>query len=142
MALVAVLFMVIVPVLAATHRINTTSVDAISNITDIRFSNVTNSWGGSGNNTTAPPNWGQLIYQDISVFPDYLGPELGWVLLFSIPFIMMWISHADMTVPGFLGILLGLFVFGYIGSQYTFVAIGFMAIGITAMVWSISQKVR
>jgi uncharacterized membrane protein YgaE (UPF0421/DUF939 family) len=53
---------------------------------------------------------------------------------------MMWLAHADMTPAAVIGIFFGLYAFMFIGSQYQQVAILFMIVAVTAVIWSIWQK--
>lgn len=121
------------------HRINATAANVIQNITSIRWDNVTEQWGGMNPNVTGPPNWGVTIWQIVSVYPDFLG-QIAWFILFSIPFIMMWIGHADVVPAAILGVFFGLYVYAYIGDQYQFIGIAFIGIALSSIVWSLWQK--
>ena len=121
------------------HRLNTSSVDVIPTINTLRFTNITGGFGGEMNNTNLSPNWGAIVQNVAYVYPDAMG-QIAWVLLFAIPFLMMWIGHADMVVPGIAGIFLGLFVYGFIGSDYAGVAGAFVMISIVSILWSLLQK--
>jgi uncharacterized membrane protein len=89
--------------------------------------------------TNSSPNWGQMIFQTINVYPDFLG-QIGWMVLFGMPFIMMWIAHADMTAAAIVGFILGVYVVGFLGTQYMGLGIAFMAIAVAAEAWSLLQK--
>ena len=131
--------MIPLPLLDLVHRANTTSTDFITNISILRYTNITNVLGLDSNGTINGPNWGLAIFHTINVYPDYLG-EIAYVIIFSIPFVMMWIAHADMTAPSIVGIFLGVYIFAFIGSQYQMAGILFIAISIAALVWSVWQK--
>lgn len=121
------------------HRVNTTAADVIQNISAIRFSNLTDQWGGYNNTTTDGPNWGQSLWHIVSVYPDVVGP-IAWVILFSIPFLMMWITHADIVPTALVGIFFGVYIFAYIGNEYYFVGLAFIAVAIASILWSLYQK--
>lgn len=121
------------------HRANTTAANVIQNISALRWDNLTAQWGGFSNTTTGAPNWGTVIWQVVSVYPDYVGP-IAFLLLFGLPFIMMWIAHADMVPAAIVGFFFALYIFAYIGNQYAFAAIGCMMIAATSIIWSIWQK--
>jgi hypothetical protein len=125
--------------MAAAKRTNTTAIDHIDNITSLRYENLTLQWGGTANNTNASPNWGQMIFQVINVYPDFLG-QIAWLLLFGMPFIMMWIAHADMTAAAVVGFIIGIYVVGFLGSQYMGLGIAMMCIAVAAEIWSLLQK--
>jgi hypothetical protein len=113
--------------------------DTIANISIGRFDNITDQWGGWSSNQTAPPDWGRMIWEIVSVYPDFVGP-VGWFILFFLPFVMMWIAHADMVPAAIVGMFFGLYVFAYVGSQYSYIGIVFMAIAVASMVWSMWLK--
>lgn len=120
-------------------RTTATASDTISNISIGRFENITSYWGGWSGNQTDAPNWGRILWEIVSVYPDFVGP-IGWFILFALPFIMMWIAHADMIPAAIVGMFFGLYVFAYVGDQYSYVAVVFIAIAIASMVWSMWLK--
>ena len=127
--------MIDVHILALAHRVNSTAANVITNISVPRWDNLTGAWGGYSNTTVTAPDWGIILWQVVNVYPDYVG-QLAWILLFLLPFAMMWITHADMTPTAIVGIFFGLYVFAYIGTQYAYTAIVFMAIAFSAILWS------
>lgn len=122
--------------IALVHRANTTAADMIANISSSRFTNITNEWGGFSNNTVTGPNWGTALFQIVSVYPDFLG-QVAWLILFLIPFAMMWVGHADMVPSAIIGFFFGLYVFHYIGDQYWFAGLAMMGIGTATVLWSL-----
>ena len=131
--------MIPTPLIDLIHRANTSSTDVISNISILRYTNITDAMGLEANNTVNSPNWGLTLFHLLNVYPDYLG-QIAYVIIFSIPFVMMWIAHADMTGPAIVGFFLGIYVFAFVGSQYQFAGIGFLAISTAALIWSLWQK--
>jgi hypothetical protein len=125
--------------MALIHRANTSSTDLISNISLLRYTNFTAAAGLEANDTVTSPNWGMMIYHIVNVYPDYLG-QVAWVVLFSIPFVMLWLAHADMTAPAVIGVFIGIYVFAFVGSQYMYLGIVFIAISLATLVWSAWQK--
>ena len=133
------LAMIVGKVSAAAHRSNTTAINHIDNITSLRYENLTAQWGGSLNETNVSPNWGRMIFETVNVYPDYLG-QIAWLILFGMPFIMMWIAHADMTAAAVVGFIIGVYVVGFLGSQYMGLGIAMMCIAVAAEIWSLLQK--
>ena len=125
--------------LALIHRANTTASHVISNISILRYTNITTQWGGDSNATTLPPNWGLMLWHEVNVYEDYLG-QISWLVLFAIPFIMLWLGSGELLAASVMGLFIGIYVFAYIGSQYAFVGIVCLAAGITGILWSIYQK--
>jgi hypothetical protein len=114
------------------------AVDTITPIPTLRLNNITEQFGGS-NVTNAGPNFGGLIFSAISTYSDAIG-QVAFVILFAIPFIMMWIVNADMTLPAIVGIVFSAYVFVRIPSQYIFFAVGAFAISVVALLWSLYRK--
>lgn len=125
-------------VLAGTlpYRPNTTT--TIANISNPRLPIVENLWGGY-NNVTTSPNWGMLVYNSILVYQDAIG-QIVWVIFFAIPFIMMWIVQADMTMAAIVGMMFSLYVFAKMPSEYVIFAVGAMCISIAALLWSLYKR--
>ena len=121
------------------NRTMTTVADVITTIDTGRFTNITNQWGGNNSTFVGAPDWGVMIWQIGSVYPDFVGP-VGWVILCALPFVMMWLAHADMVPAAGVGIFFGLYMFTFVGSEYQFVAIVLMAMAIASIIWSIWQK--
>jgi hypothetical protein len=121
------------------NRTMTTAIDVITTIDVGRFSNITNSWGGNNSSFSGPPDWGLMLWNIANVYPDFMG-QIAWLILFSMPFVMMWLAHADMTTPAIVGIFFGLYIFMFVGIQYQQVSIAFIVLAISAVIWSIWQK--
>jgi hypothetical protein len=121
------------------HRLNTTPADVIANLSSQRFANLTAEWGGFSNTTNTSPNWGRVMWEVVSVYPDAVGP-IAWFVLFLIPFIMMWITHADLLPAALVGIFFGLYVFVYIGDQYYWLGLLMIGVAIAAVLLSVYQK--
>jgi hypothetical protein len=65
---------------------------------------------------------------------------MGAVLVFAIPFVMMWITQKDLTLPGLAGALIGLFVIIRLPAEFHLVAVSFIAISIVAVVYSLMKE--
>lgn len=121
-------------------RANTTAADVLPTINVDRWDNVTNALGiNQSNTTTIDPNYGTALWNMMGAYVDAIGP-LAWVILFAIPFIMMWITHSDMVPAGILGIILGIYVAGFIGGAYLWLGVVFMVISGVTVLWSLYQK--
>ena len=110
------------------------AVNPIATIALPRWQNVTEGLIGGYNQTSQTPDWAPQIIGIMSVYPDFLGP-LALVLMFSIPFFMMWLSHGNMKLLGFLGFLVGIFVFFYLPPNYEIAALIFMVISAAGLIW-------
>lgn len=103
-----------------------------------RWSNVTNLIGGY-NQTNQTPDWAPNVIGILSVYPDFLGP-LALVMMFSIPFFMMWLSNGNMKLLGFIGLMVGSFVFFYLPPNYVLAAEIFIVISAAGLLWGIFKQ--
>ena len=110
----------------------------ITPISTMRLKNITDQFGGS-NVTNAGPNFGMLIFSAISVYSDAIG-QVAFVIIFAIPFVMMWIVQSDMTMPAIIGMLFSLYVFMRLPAQYVIFATGCFVICIAALLFSLYKK--
>lgn len=120
-------------------RATSNASQAIQNISVVRFENFTEQWGGYSNATTQAPNWGHIVYSTVMAYPDFMG-QLAWLVLFMIPFMMMWITFSDIIPVAIVGIFFGLYVFAYIGSQYQGLAVVMIALSVCGVIWGLWQK--
>ena len=125
--------------IALPHRVNTTAADQIGNISAIRWNDLVNIFGGTSNTTTGPPNWGMGLWYLMLQYPDALGP-IAYVILFSMPFVMMWITHADVVPAAIVGIFLGLYVAYFVSGVYFMVGMIFVAVALTTVIWSLALR--
>ena len=113
----------------------------IDNVSTSLVDDLINSLGGEtvpepGNDTI---NWTGLISTIGGAYTSVLGP-LAYTLIFSIPFLMMWITQRDMTLPGLVGALFGLFIIVRLPAEFHLVAVTFIAISIVAVVYSLVKE--
>jgi hypothetical protein len=120
-------------------RVTANASNVITNISTGRFDNFTEQWGGYSNTTVGPPNWGMIVQSVVQVYPDFMG-QVAWLVLFVIPFMMMWVAFSDIIPVAIVGIFFGLYVFAYIGAQYQGLAILFIAISVAGVLWGLWQK--
>jgi len=84
-------------------------------------------------------NWTGLISTIAGAYTSVLGP-LAYTLIFSIPFLMMWITQRDMTLPGLVGALFGLFIIVRLPAEFHLVAVTFIVISIVAVIYSLVKE--
>ncbi len=117
-------------------RIMANASNTIANISPARYDDIMNTWGGMDWNRTDLPNWGSALWNIANLYPDVVGP-IAWFILFAIPFLMMWITHTDMLPAAVVGIFMGLYIIGFVGSQYFGAGIAMIAIAITGVIFSV-----
>ena len=132
------LMLIVCPALAGVLPNRTWASATITTIPTYRLQNITDTWGG---NTTreAGPNFGMLIFNAVSVYPDAMG-QIAYVVLFAIPFLMMWIVQADMTMPAIIGMFFSLYIFVKIPEQYILFVVGSFIICFAALLWSLYRR--
>ena len=91
--------------------------------------------GTGPSNMTVPPLL-TIFTVAAAPFTAVLG-DIAWVILFLIPFLMMWLMQRDLVIPGVAGIILGGVILLRLPSEYQIVATAFIAISITAIVWQL-----
>ena len=84
-------------------------------------------------------NWTGLVSTIGGAYTSVLGP-LAYTLIFSIPFLMMWITQRDMTLPGLVGALFGLFIIVRLPAEFHLVAVTFIVISIVAVIYSLVKE--
>lgn len=127
------------PILAfVSSRENATAGGPIGLLPELRWQNISAAWGGN-ESFNATPGFANITTNAIGVYSDIIG-QVAWVLIFSIPFIMMWFYHADMTLAGIVGIIIGSYLILSMPQQFLLVGLGFITISIAAIIWSLLQK--
>jgi len=120
------------------YRENASAAAPIPTINTIRLTNFTNAYGGN-QSINGTPEFDIMISQPIHVYPDLLGMS-AWVILFSYPFLMIWVAHSDMRLAGVVGAIMGLYISLFIPSQYLLIGVACITIGIAVTAWGIMQK--
>ena len=103
-----------------------------------RLQNITNFIGGNQTTDTAP-NFGMIIYNAVAGYADSMG-LIAYVILFAVPFIMMVIVGADMTLPAIVGMVFSIYVFARLPAQYIMIAVGFFVISVASLLWSLYRR--
>jgi hypothetical protein len=102
-----------------------------------RFANLTvQLFGGNSSTYNGTPQWSEAIKNMVSVYPDFLGPS-AFLIIFLIPFGMIYMSHGNMKLLGILGFLVGLFVLMYLPSNYVAAALFCVIISIVGFIYGL-----
>ena len=104
-----------------------------------RLNNITEALFGGWNETNQTPNWEPVITNSVAVYTDFLGP-VAFLLIFLIPFGMMWLAHGNMKLLSILGIIVGLFVNAYLPANYAAAAIICIVVAAATLVWSLFKQ--
>jgi len=103
-----------------------------------RFTNVTVLFFNGSNQTSQPPNWTGGVSNLINIYPDFFGP-IAFLLLFLIPFGMIWMSHGNMKLLGILGMITGSFVFLFLPGNFVAAAIICIVVSAVGFVWGMTR---
>ena len=89
--------------------------------------------------TTDIPNWSAVPLELMEVYTDYMGP-IAFLIIFLIPFGMMWLAHGNMKLLAILGLITCGFVFLYLPANYQAAAVVCMLVSIATGVWSLFKQ--
>lgn len=106
------------------------------------YENMTLLMGGNVTNssvTSTLPNFGLMIYNGVAYYITSVGQPV-LLILFSIPFISMWIIDGNLALVGIVGILFSLYVFAFIGDAYALFCISAFAISIVAIIFALLKR--
>ena len=132
------IFTAIPQVMAGTLPVRPNWTTTITQVPNPRLPIINNLWGGY-NTTVDAPNFGMLIWNSLMVYQDSIG-QVAWVIMFSLPFLMMWIVQSDMTLAAIVGMLFSLYVFLKLPQEYIVFSVGAFCICIAALLWSLYKR--
>jgi hypothetical protein len=148
LALLAVLFLAVLCCIVGTvsagnfTRPTVDPSETIANVSTLAYNTIIDSIGGNTspvNATEARPNWTQFLGATINPFTAQMG-YLAYVLIFAIPFVLMWLMHGDLVPAAVAGIIIGGFGLTFLPAEYSLLAGVFVAIAIVAVVYSLLKE--
>jgi hypothetical protein len=104
--------------------------------TDTLMGEFTTNSSNVTNTTQILPNLPGIGYLAMSAYTDILG-NIAIVMIFAIPFLMMWIMGGSITLPAVVGIIEGGFILYRLPEQFYLVAIGFIVLSVMALIFSL-----
>lgn len=125
------------PVLA-TSWIRPTTTTTIATISDPYLDTFNAQWGGNSSSFYGVPNVGLMLQTAWSVYTDKLG-IIAWVILFAIPFIMIWIA-GDSVLMMIVAIILSGYIFVKIPTEYQVAAFAGIVIIAASLAWSLYKR--
>jgi len=114
------------------------AVDNITTIATPHFANVSAYFINGTNETSAPPDYGMWFTNAIWVYPDLIGP-IAYLLIFFIPFGMIFMSHGDIKLISILGLLTGPFIILYLAGPWVAAAALVILASIVGLVWRLTR---
>ena len=112
--------------------------DTIATIATPHFGNVSAYFINGTNETSGPPDYGMWFSNALQVYPDFIGP-IAYLLIFLIPFGMIWIAHGDTRLLCILGLITGAFVLAFLPSTWVAAAVIIMVISVVALIWRLAR---
>ena len=125
-------------VLAATLPAREWANETITPIPTTRLNDILMNIGNTSVRTDGP-NWGSLLFNLLAVYTDSAG-IIAYVVLFAIPFIMMWIAQSDMTLPAIVGMMFSIYCFAMLPQQYILFSTGCFVICVAGLLWSLYRR--
>ena len=72
----------------------------------------------------------------LQIYPDLLGP-IAYLMIFLIPYAMLWISNGDTKLISILGMITSLFVFVYVKGAWQVAAVLVFILSLVTVMWRI-----
>ena len=88
---------------------------------------------------TQPLNWAALVRIAYSPYSAKLG-NLALLIIFAIPFLMMWIRQQNSLIPAIAGMILGSFIIAWLPEEYHLAAMGFIGLSILAVIFGLVKE--
>lgn len=112
--------------------------DTIATIATPHFANVSVYFINGTNETSAPPDYGMWFTNAIMTYPDFLGP-IAYLLIFFIPFGMIFMAHGDVRLIGVLGIITGAFAALYLPGVWVAAGVLVILAAIVGIIWRLAR---
>lgn len=106
------------------------------------FQDLYDSIGGNTspvNETAAEINWTQFLGATLEPYTLLMG-SLALVIIFAIPFVLMWLMQQDMTPAAVAGIIIGGFMLAFLPPEYSLLAGIFVVLALLAVVYSLLKE--
>jgi hypothetical protein len=118
----------------ATGTITTIPTDA--------YNTILESMGGNTTPATVEDsrtNLTMLLSGLLTVYTDPMG-TVALVIIFSVPFVLMWLMQSDMVPAAIAGIITGAFMLAFLPAEYSMLASIFVVLAILAIVYSLLKE--
>lgn len=143
LAALAVLVLV-APVMALDHT-RPTAVTTISPIDTTGYNMLRDAFGNQSYNVTGTPNWSGFLWAakwPYDRWPFDTSSSVGYliILIYSIPWVMMWLMHRTSILAVVVGLITGAFVISRLPAEYYLPVLGLIGIAIAAIIWSMTKE--
>lgn len=106
------------------------------------YSDIYNAIGGNvspQNETAAAINWTELGFASLEPYTLLIG-QLAFVIIFAIPFVLMWLMQQDMTPAAVAGIIIGGFMLAFLPAEYSLLAGILTVLAVLAVIYSLLKE--
>lgn len=84
-------------------------------------------------------NWTEFLGATLSPYTLLIG-NLAMVIIFSIPFILMWLMQSNMTPAAVAGLIIGVFLLAFLPAEYSLLAGILVVFALVAVVYSLFKE--
>lgn len=116
----------------------TMAVDTLATVATPHFANVSGYFINGTNESSAPPEFGEWAMEGIQIYPDIIGP-IAYLLIFFIPFGMIWVANGDTRLLSVIGLITGAFVLAYLPSTWVAAAVIIILVSVVSLIWRLTR---
>lgn len=110
----------------------------ISTLATPHFTNVSAYFINGTNETAMPPDYAMWFTNAIWLYADFIGP-LAYLIIFFIPFGMIFLSHGDIRLITILGLFTAPFIILYLGGVWIAAAFVVILLSVVGLIWRLSR---
>lgn len=103
------------------------------------FANVSAYFINGTNETSAPPDYGMWFANALAIYGDFIGP-LAYLMIFFIPFGMIFMAHGDIRLIAILGLITAPFVILFLTGPWVAAAFVVIFLSIIGLIWQLSSR--
>ena len=93
---------------------------------------------GNRSTNATMPSYLTMMTATLSPY-TYVFGNVALVIIFLIPFLMMWLMQRNLTIPGVIGLVLGGSIYLRLPPEYQIVATAFIALSVVAIAYSLLE---
>lgn len=119
-----------------------TATGTITTISTQPYQDLIDSFGGNTtpeNETAARVNMTSFLSGVLSVYSDPIG-SLALVIIFAIPWLLMWLMQSDVVPAAVAGLIIGGFVLEFLPAEYSLLGTVFVVLALVAIVYSLLKE--
>lgn len=75
----------------------------------------------------------------VTSYTNVMG-NMFFLIIFALPYLMMWLRQQNIIIPAVTGIIMGTLMIQYLPSSYQFIAVSFIGLSITAILYTLYHR--